>query len=51
MRYALDQASKEPITTLQNSNSPCWTHRIPIRNVIVHKEPLEFFLVNVFSFF
>jgi hypothetical protein len=50
MRYALDQASKEPITTLQNSNSPCWTHHIPNWNVILHKEPLEFFLVYVFSF-
>lgn len=50
MRYALEQASKEPISTLQNSNSPCWTHHIPNRNVIVHKEPLDFFLVYVFSF-
>jgi hypothetical protein len=50
MRYDLDQALKEPITTLQNSNSPCWIHHIPNWNVILHKETLEFFLVYVFSF-
>jgi hypothetical protein len=51
MRYALEQASNKPITKLQNSNSPCWTHHIPNWNVKVHKESLEFFLVYVFSFF
>jgi hypothetical protein len=50
MRYDLDQALKEPITTLQSSNSPCWIHHIPNWNVILHKETLEFFLVYVFSF-